>query len=108
MSSPPSLHRSESLESSYTDIDGPFPLGAACLKIVHHTYVSRERPRLWVWYIVGTFYDDENNALWTTEIVLGHKISTDYLSDTENLDGGLSSTLDLLSGEWHTFLPLGS
>ncbi|KAK7432298.1 hypothetical protein QQZ08_001244 [Neonectria magnoliae] len=69
---------------------GAFPPPATKLVITQHLEVSQDPP-YWAWIIVGAFFDEEDNALWSTEVFVGH-LDIQFESDDESTssDSGLS------------------
>jgi hypothetical protein len=87
--------------STHIEVQGlETPPGVAKLRIVQHTYVSRENPITWFWYVVGTFYDEDDNVLWSTELALGHRCSGGYNLATGEFDAISFAPTSSSGGEW--------
>ncbi|RGP65930.1 hypothetical protein FLONG3_9062 [Fusarium longipes] len=71
------------------DVDLPAP--ATKLVITQHLAASRDSP-YWAWIIVGAFYDQHGNTLWSTKIFLGY-LGVDTDSDDEISDSDSSSSV---------------
>ncbi|KAF7561177.1 hypothetical protein G7046_g2990 [Stylonectria norvegica] len=64
---------------------GVLPAPATKLVITQHLKVSRDPP-FWAWIIVGAFYDQQDNIIWSTEVFAGHlniELESDEESDAE-------------------------
>ncbi|KAF6805802.1 hypothetical protein CSOJ01_09231 [Colletotrichum sojae] len=78
----------ETAESDYL----PYP--ANKLIIGQYYYCSRESPCWWGWLIVGTFYDERNNPVWSTQIfALQRDTRGDSDSEAESEESDSSSDL---------------
>ncbi|KPM40301.1 hypothetical protein AK830_g6272 [Neonectria ditissima] len=78
---------------------GAFPPPATKLVITQHLEVSQDPP-FWAWIIVGAFFDDEDNVLWSTEVFAGH-LDIQLESDDESTSGD-SSISESGTGQGYT------
>ncbi|KAF6824490.1 hypothetical protein CPLU01_10847 [Colletotrichum plurivorum] len=75
----------DTAESDYL----PYP--ANKLIIGQYYYCSRESPCWWGWLIVGTFYDQDNNPVWSTQIfALQRDTRDDSDSEADSEESGES------------------
>ena len=63
------------------------PAPATKLIIGQHLYASVS-PRFWAWLIVATFYDIDDNPIWSTEIFLGQRDRRGWDPLTGEFDSG--------------------
>jgi hypothetical protein len=61
---------------------GVLPEPATKLVITQHLRAT-EDPPFWAWIIVGAFFDEEENIVWSTEIFAGH-LDIEQESDEES------------------------
>lgn len=74
-------HRTIEVEAGY------LPSPAVRLVITQCLAVCRDPP-FWAWLIVGAFYDDEDNIVWSTEVFAGH---LDIETETDDESGSEGS-----------------
>lgn len=87
-----------SLDSSSAPTDQlSFPSPATKCIIGQYFYCTRS-PRFWGWLIVGTFYDDDGNNLWQTEILIAHRDPRGWSPETSEFDEGPPPPLFALQG----------
>lgn len=75
---------------------GVLPPPATRLVVTQHLRASQDPP-FWAWIIVGAFFDEEDNIIWSTEVFAGH-LDIQVESDDES-DSGESSASETQVGQ---------
>lgn len=76
------------------------PAPATKLVITQHLEASQDPP-IWAWIIVGAFFDQDDNVLWSTELFLGHfdiQLESDEESESEDSEEDQDRDGDTASG----------
>jgi hypothetical protein len=84
--------------SQHDDITAELPYPATKLVITKHVFV-RSSPLAFGLYILGTFFDKDDNKLWEKEIYLFHEDSRGITIDENEVDEGPSPPPFALEGK---------
>ena len=83
------------------EVDPEFlPLPAKKLVVTQHIHSVISPPR-WAWIVVGAFYDEDDNIIWSTEVFVGHlDVELESDSESESEAGSEEDTTAVQDAEW--------